>query len=419
MGNGAGGSAITGLVEDWCVDGLQRGAPWMVDDDPLSDLTVIIPTWSRQDYVLRQFLFWSTSAVRLIVVDGSDTPLTDRVRSMVSDHPRFTYLHDPRSFAERLRYVGENLSTKYAVMLGDDEFHLPSGLRSAIRILDYEEDLVGCMGQVLSFSPLDGYRRCLFSRAYPGMANFSVRHEEPNERVLAAMDPYTMATCYAVLRTPVWQQSWGSVGGYSSGVAAEMQQAIAVHLLGPFRSHDAVQWLRSVENSINPVSDLESERGRMLWFPEWWESDDFQAEHQEFLERITTAVAENSPCTPAECRGIVSAGACLFAERHGAAFKSLDQIGGVERWRHLPLTRLALSVAGRLPDGVGLALRRFRSLLHRRSGAQGDGYLGVVEELPRRLQAVGLESTVEFLAEVALVEQLVAEFHSLRGERPT
>ena len=96
-----------------------------------------------------------------------------------------------------------------------------------------------------------------------------------------------------------------------------------------------------------------------------------------------------------------------------------DQIGGVERWRHLPLTRLALSVAGRLPDGVGLALRRFRSLLHRRSGAQGDGYLGVVEELPRRLQAVGLESTVEFLAEVALVEQLVAEFHSLRGERPT
>ena len=418
MGNGTGGSSVTGLVEDWCIDGLQRSEPWLVDDDPLSDLTVIIPTWSRQDYVLRQFLFWSTSAVRLVVVDGSDTALPDRVRSMVSNHPRFTYVHDRRPFAERLCYAGEHLSTKYAVMLGDDEFHLPSGLRSAIRILEEEEDLVGCMGQVLSFSPLDGFRRCLFSRAYPGMANFSVRHEEPKERVLAAMDPYTMATCYAVLRTPVWQQSWGSVGGYSSGVAAEMQQAIAVHLLGSFRSNDAVQWLRSVENSINPVSDLESERGRMLWFPEWWETNHFQAEHQEFLERVTAAVAENSGCTPLECREIVSAGACLFAERHGPAFKSLAQIGGVERSRLLPITRLTRSVAGRLPESVGLALRRFRSLLHRRSGAQGDGYLGVVEDLPRRLEAVGLESTAEFLTEVARVEQLVAEFHSLRGERP-
>ena len=53
-----------------------------------------------------------------------------------------------------------------------------------------------------------------------------------------------------------------------------------------------MQWLRSVENGINPISDLESERGQMLWFPEWWENNEWDVEHHEFLDRVTEAVAE-------------------------------------------------------------------------------------------------------------------------------
>ena len=419
MVNAAGESAATERIADWCLDGIRRVELLSVDGDLLSDLTVVIPTWSRQDFVLRQLRFWSTSSARLIVVDGSDSALSDRVRSVVSDHPRLTYVHDRRSFADRLRIAGEQLSTKYAVMLGDDEFHLPSGLRSAVRILDEDQDLVGCMGQVLSFSPMDGYRRCLFSRSYPEMADFSVLQKDPTERLLAAMDPYTMATCYAVLRTPVWQRSWGSVGGYSSGVAAEMQQAFTVHLSGPFRSNDAVQWLRSVENPINPVSDLESELGRMLWFPEWWENKKWHIEQQEFLDCVTAAVAGHVELTRPECREAINAGARLFVDRYRDAFEPVGQMREeLGRSKSSLLTRLTHTIVRRLPDRLALTLRRVRSIIQKWRGTQGGSYLGVVEELPRRLEAAGLASTSELLEEIALVEKLVRDFHLLRLGQP-
>ncbi|MDG2426880.1 MAG: TIGR00180 family glycosyltransferase [Acidimicrobiales bacterium] len=406
---------MTEQVESWSVDGIRHGEPWGINEDLLSDLTVVVPTWSRQDFVLRQLRFWSSSAARLIVVDGSDSALSDRVRSAVADHPRLTYLHHRCSFADRLRIAGEHLSSKYAVMLGDDEFHLPSGLRAAVRILNEDADLVGCMGQVLSFSPMDGYRRCLFSRAYPGMADFSAMQKDPTERLVAAMDPYTMATCYAVLRTPVWQRSWGSVGSYSSGVAAEMQQAFTVHLLGPFRSNNAVQWLRSVENSITPVSDLESERGRMLWFPEWWENHKWDVEHHEFLDRITAVVAERVGLPRPECRQAINAGAQLFATRNRAEFDSLDQVEGGGRPKTSLLTRVARIAAARFPDGVALTIRHLRSIIQKWRGAQGGDYLGATEELPSRLENAGLVSTSELLKEVAQVEKLVRDFHLLRN----
>lgn len=409
------GSAVTKELENWCLDAIRHEEAWSVDEDLLSDLTVVVPTWSRQDFVLRQLRFWSTSSARLIVVDGSDSAISDRVRSAVVDHPRLTYLHHRHSFADRLQLAGENLSSKYAVMLGDDEFHLPSGLRSSVQILNDDEHLVGCMGQVLSFSPMKGYQRCLFSRAYPGMSNFSVLQKDPTERLFSAMDPYTMATCYAVLRTPVWQCSWGSVGGYSSGVAAEMQQAFTVHLSGPFRSNNAVQWLRSVENAINPISDLESERGQMLWFPEWWENNEWDVEHHEFLDRVTEAVAEKVGLTRSECWEAVNAGAQFFVDRNRAAFESVDEMGEGSYPKTSLLTRVARIVAGWLPDRVALTIRRLRSIFQRWRGVQGGGYLGVVEELPSRLENAGLELTSELLEEVAQVENLVRDFYLLRN----
>ena len=79
------------------------------------------------------------------------------------------------------------------------------------------------------------------------------------------------------------------------------------------------------------------------------------------------------------------------------------------------LTRVARIVAGWLPDRVALTIRRLRSIFQRWRGVQGGGYLGVVEELPSRLENAGLELTSELLEEVAQVENLVRDFYLLRN----
>ena len=141
---------VSSRVVDWCLDGLEEVSVDQVVGDPLADLTVVVPTWERQDFVLRQLRYWAPSAARLVVVDGSDHPLPCRVRGAIDGMERITYRHERRPFHERLATAGSLVSTKYAVMLGDDEFHLLSGLRTVIRELEEEPGLVGCMGQVLS-----------------------------------------------------------------------------------------------------------------------------------------------------------------------------------------------------------------------------------------------------------------------------
>ena len=137
----------TTAIEDWCLDALKRhsGAGSELSGE-LSSLTVVVPSWQRQDYLLRQIRYWSASSASLVIVDGSRLPLPDRIRSAVEAHPRITYRHDLLSQADRLRLAGGLIKSPYAVMLGDDEFHLPAGLSASIRVLDYDQKLVGCMG---------------------------------------------------------------------------------------------------------------------------------------------------------------------------------------------------------------------------------------------------------------------------------
>ena len=124
----------------WCLDSLTAsGAGTRGLDVDLSLLTVIVPSRNRQDYLLRQIRYWAASSAYLIVVDGSTRPLDARVRSAVDNHGRMTYLHEQSSFAERLNLAAELIETPYSVMLGDDEFHLPSGLGASLSVLEPDE----------------------------------------------------------------------------------------------------------------------------------------------------------------------------------------------------------------------------------------------------------------------------------------
>jgi glycosyltransferase domain-containing protein len=409
----------TTVTEDWCLEALERhsGAGSELSGE-LSNLTVVVPSWQRQDYLLRQIRYWSASSASLVIVDGSRLPLPDRIRSAVEVHPRITYRHHFSSMADRLCLAGGLIESPYAVMLGDDEFHLPSGLGASLSVLEENPDLVGCMGQVLSFSPVGSYRRIVLARVYPSLRGYEIRHAVPADRLIAAMSDYAMATCYAVLRTSVWRRSWGSLGEYESGHAAELQQAMAVYLLGQFATTSHVQWLRSIENPNEPLSSTEEKDGK-IWFPEWWEGQRYEAERVAFVGRLAELVADELGADRDVCASWVIAGAEVFVDenRHEYEFEE-----PVQRFltRLIPAAaKMLRTVARCFPDPLFLGAKRWRGRVLRLLGRSGGDYYGTVEDLSQIFRAEGLVVAPEVIEEISSVEVMVREFHELRSREPT
>ena len=403
-------------LESWCVDALVNHAGGSTDcSGDLSNLTIVVPSRNRHDYLLRQLRYWSSSSAHLVIVDGSKSPLSDQIRSAVETHPSITYRHEASSFAERLSVAGTLIKTPYAVMLGDDEFHLPSGLRAAVGVLEENRDLVGCMGQVLSFSPVDSYRRVVLARAYRSLSGYTVQCTSPPDRLFEGMADYAMATCYAVLRSPVWKCSWGSIGDWGSGHAAEIQQAMAVFLLGDLSTTNCVQWLRSIENPNAPFSPAEEKRGK-IWFPEWWEDQRYEPEHVAFVSRLAGIVADELGVDHDECASWTMIGAEVFVKDNRWLYEVGEPSQGLLA-RLIPAAAETLRVlARRFPDPLFLGVKRWRGYVQRLLRHRGGDYYGTVEDLPQIFNEEGLAVTPEVIAEIASIEVLVREFHELRRQ---
>jgi hypothetical protein len=82
------------LLHRWLQDTLQQSA----GEPPLRPaalafLTVVIPSYARQDFLLRQCAYWHRSGAAVVIVDGSPSALDAEVQSTIARSGNVTYLH--------------------------------------------------------------------------------------------------------------------------------------------------------------------------------------------------------------------------------------------------------------------------------------------------------------------------------------
>ena len=111
-------------------------------NNSLAKLTLVVPTYNRHSYALRNMFYWSGRSVTVHVLDGSPTPISLPELSGLAQN--IHYHHLPVSIFDRLRIATELISTDYCALMGDDEFFIPSALESCIAELDLYSDLVSC-----------------------------------------------------------------------------------------------------------------------------------------------------------------------------------------------------------------------------------------------------------------------------------
>lgn len=268
--------------------------------EELKEVTLIIPSYNRQNYLLRQLVYWNGSKINLIILDGSPESLpTSILKSTIFKKNNFKYYHLPISIEERLNKAKDFIETSYVALLGDDEFYLKGTLKNLVRELEDDSELIGCTGQPVGFSYGAITKQVRYFPSY-NHRNYSAIHKDISKRLAYAMNPYNAASAYGLYRKEAWVASWGSINRTSCIYVPEMQQALATYIQGKYKAINQLYWFRSNENA--PADG----NLRKFRFHEWWSSDEHTSEKSIFISYLSELAITNLNISSKEAKDIIN-----------------------------------------------------------------------------------------------------------------
>lgn len=279
----------------------------------LSRLSIVIITYNRQVYALRNMRYWASFPVEVHVLDGSSNSLSD---SELCDLPgNINYHHLPFSLYDRLAYAANLVISDFTVLMGDDEFYIPNALEACIYELLCQPDLIACMGRALAFNYTEGTTKG-FS-AYPDLENYLISQDNPIIRMKAHMNPYTCSTIYAVTRTYAWKVAMSIVGQreFVPFNLGELQYELAICYQGKSKVIPHLMWLRSYENI--PIRNLDETqiKPKNYLVERWWPDQKNKSDHNEFLQIMISGLSKSNDDRMIIRSGVIDAINSYVAER--------------------------------------------------------------------------------------------------------
>jgi glycosyltransferase domain-containing protein len=265
----------------------------------LSELTIVMPTFERPFFLLRQIKYLATWKTRIIIVDGSEKSPTPAVLEMLKSLPHIEYRHIRGSYVERISGVANEISTPFAMCLADDDLYLQMGLLQAIQKLKSNPSAVACMGQSIG---LDfRLKKSYFFKYGSNLKEYSVNGKTPKQRILNGFTEYRSATPYAVFRTSIFKKVWRPREHLSSLETVEYEHAIRTYFYGKLISTDSIYWIRSFE--AQPVPSI-IDGSRATDFYTWLNGVKFESERTAFESRLVLLLQNSENTTEIESVGI-------------------------------------------------------------------------------------------------------------------
>jgi glycosyltransferase domain-containing protein len=259
------------------------------DRATFAKLSIVMFTYERHQYALRNMRLWSNSAVKLYVLDGSAQAIDASFLRSIGNN--IIYLHKPIPLLDRFASIVEVIKTEFVAFMADDDFFIPSAMKSCILQLEKYPDLVSCSGRslekVLSSDLVvhqSAIRACQSIKSNSELG--AVDLEDPIERMVSHMNPYCPSTFYGVCRSWAWKPTVQlmSTQHYSSGLVAEHIFELSMSFYGKIKVIEELMWLRSNENGSNI-------EGFELAFDDWYVGKDFALEVLLFSEATTSALS--------------------------------------------------------------------------------------------------------------------------------
>jgi len=309
----------------------------------LRDLSVVIPTYQRPIYALRNMHLLDQTGAHIHVLDGSPEPIEASLLSRLSR--RVNYVHMPVGYEERMAQAMSLVDTPYCVSLSDDDMHLPSGLAACVAALDADSELVAATGTAIAVCPPDG-QQVTGKLIYDDLHGRAIVDDDPVKRMVDHLGRYLPSSVYAVTRKPVWKRAVRALTGrrFAPIRLGELQYEMTVVYAGKIVVVPHLMWLRSLENPSLWKADEVPLKG-------WWLASD---DREEFAAYMGQALTDDPLKQDAAAQGSLDAmDTYIQGLRDRVALRRrLTPAEQRERWPvhpELPLTEWGRRVA---QDGV-------------------------------------------------------------------
>lgn len=174
-----------------------------------SDITIVIPTFRRPDYLLRTIKYYGDCQYKgtLLVGDSSDVSTRNRIQEFLDLNrlPNIGYYNCERIDAtDTLALLMGKIKTKYIAFCGDDDYLVPTSIERCMAFLDDNPDYSCACGRMVTYT-LSGYNTG--TDTHQGVVtNFweyyipSIEHSTAAER-LAYYSLHNPLVTYSIFRT--------------------------------------------------------------------------------------------------------------------------------------------------------------------------------------------------------------------------
>jgi glycosyltransferase domain-containing protein len=259
----------------------------------LEKLTIIVPTYNRQEFALRYMHYWSETKVTIIIIDGSKKSLEPAVLKKLKKN--IIYIHNPIGIYQRLLAAIKHINTEYVLLGCDDEFYIPSALNSCLTMLSLNNQLISCGGIAMRYNFEDN--SVVGFDCYPRLKNFISDDPNPNNRVRKHFSNYVPAHIYAVCRANIWKIFAQVIFSkeYSFYPAAEIQIEFLICYAGKTMVISELMWLRSNENI--PIRGGSPSMSIINTRKSWWLDKKYENERKDFLARMDLVCRETTKTT--------------------------------------------------------------------------------------------------------------------------
>ena len=251
----------------------------------LKKLTIVIPTYQRQPFMLRNMQYWSGKSVKVVYLDGSKAALDPSFLTQIESNIK--YIHSPVGVYERILSSIGFVDTEYVMLGCDDEFYIPSALNSCLIKLYSDSKLMACSGRAIGF----GWRNDLIIgfNEYNKLKDLILDDPNPMVRLRKHFSNYVPAHIYAVCRSSTWKIAAKATFSkeYNFFAASELQMEFLLSYAGKTLVIPELLWMRSDE--CPPLRGTSKSIIPSLTFFSWWFNKNDEKEKQDFIIRMESA----------------------------------------------------------------------------------------------------------------------------------
>lgn len=256
----------------------------------LDKITIIIPTRNRSKYIRRQIDYIKNWGSQIYLLDGSDEK-NSYLENLSNTDPNIRYIHNTKGLFARFEYMKNQIKTKYAMLMADDEFIIKKSLEMCIKFLEKNTDYVSCSGVAVGF--MKSFKnKVIYKEMYSRLIGYKISSESPRDRTIDHMSRYVPSSVYGVLNSRVMIKFFEELH-YTNTSCTEtyenwLQNTTAY--MGKIMVLPVLYWLRSMETA--PVQDRNWKRS--LKFYQWYNQKKFKKEKIEYIKNFCQANNENS-----------------------------------------------------------------------------------------------------------------------------